>query len=153
CSISILLAFAQPPLYNRRQLCRFSSWLRCFLPRYDPMPSELVSPEATPGLWEQEIWDELLAYVEDGRVIPIVGPDLLRVEVDGQTVVLDQYLARKLAARQGLPADALPAAPTLNQVVCQLLRRQRRREALYAAIRDIVLKTPLAVPKPLRQLA
>jgi hypothetical protein len=104
-------------------------------------------------LWEEEIWDELLAYIEEQQVIPIIGSDLLQVEVEGSEVLLDRYVAYQLAAKLSLPTEVLQAEPSLDQVVCQLLKRKRRRESLYAAIRDIMLRAAFKPPKALRQLA
>jgi hypothetical protein len=103
------------------------------------MAPDLLPLSAHPVLWEEEIWDELLAYIEEQRVIPIVGPDLLRMEAEGKEVLLDRYLATQLAGKFAVPADTLPAEPTLNDVVCHLLRRNRRREALYPGTRPFWL--------------
>jgi len=117
------------------------------------MVQDLLHPRVDTELWEEELWDELLAYIEEQRVIPIIGPDLMRVEVEGGEVLLDRYVAGQLAAKLSLPANLLPAEPSLDQVVWQLLGRKRRREALYPTIRDIMLRAPFKSPKPLRQLA
>jgi hypothetical protein len=117
------------------------------------MVQDLLQPRADTELWEEELWDELLAYIEEQRVIPIIGPDLMQVEVEGTEILLDRYVAGQLAAKLSLPANLLPAEPSLDQVVCQLLGRKRRRESLYVAIRDIMLRAPFKPPKPLRQLA
>jgi hypothetical protein len=103
-------------------------------------------------MWESYFWDEVLAYIEERRVIPIVGGDLLQVEVDGRKTLLDHYVARQLAARFSLPVDQCEEEPTLNRVICELLST-RRREALYVAIRDIMKSAAFATPEPLRQLA
>jgi TIR domain/SIR2-like domain len=117
------------------------------------MVQDLASPQLDSTLWEEELWDELLAYIEEQRVIPIIGPDLMRVEIEGSEVLLDRYLASQLAAKFSLPLNLLPAQPSLDQVVWQLLARKRRREALYPAIRSIMLAASFQPPKALRQLA
>jgi hypothetical protein len=117
------------------------------------MPPDSVQCPEGASLWEEELWDELLAYIEEQRVIPIVGPDLLQMEVEGRKVLFDQYVATQLAAKFALPPELVPAEPTLNAVVCQLLLRRKRREALYAAISGIVARAELAIPEPLLQLA
>src|SRR5688572_30478846 len=103
-------------------------------------------------MWESYFWDEVLAYIEEQRVIPIVGGDLLQVEVDGRKTLLDHYVARQLAARFSLAVDQWEEEPTLNRVICELMST-RRREALYVAIRDIMKSATFATPEPLRQLA
>ena len=48
---------------------------------------------------DEDAWDDLLNYIEERRVIPIIGPDLLRVETDRGPRPLYEWLAEKLAAR------------------------------------------------------
>ena len=55
------------------------------------MTQDLLTSEAAPELWKDNIWDRLLDSLDERCVIPIVGPDLLQVEVDGATILLDQY--------------------------------------------------------------
>jgi hypothetical protein len=115
-------------------------------------PTEVISVPSEP-LWDEGIWEELLAYIEEKRVIPIVGPASSTVAVEGRPMSLEAYVAERLAFRLGLPPDALPSIPTLNDVVSLYLHRGGRREALYPSIRGIVQEAPLAPPQVLRQLA
>ena len=57
------------------------------------MTQELLASETAPELWKDNIWDRLLDSLHERSVIPIVGPDLLQVEIDGTTTSLDQYIA------------------------------------------------------------
>jgi hypothetical protein len=114
--------------------------------------AETVATTGGP-LWDDDIWEELLAYIEEERVIPIIGPASSTVVTDGRSVSLEDYVAGRLAPRLGLPSDALPPAPTLNEVVSLYLRRNGRREALYPRIRGIVQEADFTTPKVLRQLA
>jgi len=50
-------------------------------------------------LFDDDAWDDLLNYIEERRVIPIIGPDLLRVQTDRGLRPLYEWLAEKLAAR------------------------------------------------------
>ena len=114
--------------------------------------AEAVAIDGEP-LWDEGIWEELLAYIEEERVIPIVGPASSTVLVDGLAISLEAYVAERLASRLTLPSGALPATPTLNDVVSLYLHRGGRREALYPRIRGIVQEAPLTPPRVLRQLA
>ncbi len=49
--------------------------------------------------FDEDAWDDLLNYIEERRVIPIIGPDLLRVQTDRGLRPLYEWLAEKLAAR------------------------------------------------------
>jgi hypothetical protein len=117
------------------------------------MTQELLASEDAPGLWNDNIWDRLLEYVQEQSVIPIVGPDLLQVEVDGETILVDQHIARRLAQKNKLPGAKLPAERPLNYVVCQLLRLAKDRDSICDDIYQIMKEANFQPSKPLRQLA
>lgn len=71
------------------------------------MTQETLMPEAAAELWSDDIWDWLLDSIDEQSVIPIVGPDLLDVEVDGKTTLLDHYVAGQLAFHNKLSLDNL----------------------------------------------
>ena len=52
----------------------------------------------------EEFWDELFAQIEAGKIIPVVGPELLAVSVAGRETHLYQVLAERLLAKYGLAA-------------------------------------------------
>lgn len=115
------------------------------------MPGLRMYPSS---LKEFSDWDVLLDFIEDRRVIPIIGSDLLRLSVDGESTTFEQYLADQLAERVGLPASAKEERWPLNDVVCRYVSSgQGARQNLYPKIRAILRETPLAPPQPLRQLA
>jgi hypothetical protein len=103
--------------------------------------------------WDEGLWDELLAYIEAGIVVPIIGPGSYRLDIDGRTMAFDSYVAERLAAKLSLPlADAGPAA-TLNGVVSAFLGARGRRAQLYPMIQGIIEEARLAPPPVLKQLA
>lgn len=97
--------------------------------------------------------DDLLEFVEDGKVIPIIGEELLRVRHDGKELPLYRYIADRLAERLEIPADALPAEPSLNAVVCHYLQTGGVPEEVYPKIRPILNRAQFDPPEPLLQLA
>jgi hypothetical protein len=100
-------------------------------------------------------WDDLLQAIQEGRVIPIVGSELLRVaDGDGETS-LDRYLAQRLAVRLGVPSAELPEDGALNQVVCQYLglSAQSKRERVYGQLRLIMNDVELPITPALKTLA
>lgn len=107
---------------------------------------------ATPP-FDDDAWEDLLNYIEEKRVIPIIGPELLRVETDAGPRLLYDWLAEKLAARLNVSVGALPQPYTLNDVVCWFLASRGRREEAYTRVRSILRETTFAVPAALRQLA
>jgi hypothetical protein len=95
------------------------------------MMHDLLSSEAAPRLCQDSIWDRLLDSLNERSVVPIVGPDLLHVEVNGTATLLDQYIARRLTLSYQLPADYLPAERSLDYVVGQLLRTRKDRYGIF----------------------
>jgi hypothetical protein len=116
-------------------------------------PANTFQAKFADELWRDNIWDRLLDSLEERSVIPIVGPDLLQVEVDGKPTLLDRYVATRLAVNYDLPADNLPADRPLNYVVSQLLRRNHSRDYISYDIFQIMRMTEFQPSKPLRQLA
>ena len=97
--------------------------------------------------------DDLLEFVEDGKVVPIIGEELLRVGQNGDEIPLYRYIADKLAERLEIPAASLPAEPSLNAVVCHYLQAGGGPEEVYPKIRPILNQARFAPPEPLLQLA
>ena len=108
------------------------------------------------GAWRQRTWDELLARIEDGKVIPIVGPELVPVERAGAAMPLERYVALELADRLELPPEQVGPEPTLNRVMCVYfanLPPGETRTTPYTLVPDILRQARFEPPAPLRQLA
>ena len=103
--------------------------------------------------FDEDAWDDLLNYIEEKRVIPIIGPDLLRVQTDRGLRPLYEWLAEKLAARLSVDPSVLPQPLTLNDVVCAYLGQRGRREEAYTRLRSIMREVEFEPPLALRQLA
>ena len=112
-------------------------------------------PAATDSVrsFDEDAWDDLLNYIEEHRVIPIIGPDLLRVQTERGLQPLYEVLAEKLAARLSVDADELPQPLTLNDVVCSYLTQHGRREEAYTRLRSIMREVQFEPPEALKQLA
>ncbi|HNC22920.1 MAG TPA: toll/interleukin-1 receptor domain-containing protein [Opitutaceae bacterium] len=109
------------------------------------------TPSAPP--FSDDVWEDLLNYIEEKRVIPIIGPELLKVDTESGPRLLLEWLAEKLAARLNVDATPLPRPLTLNDVVCSYLTNHGRREEAYTRLRTIMREAAFAPPLPLRQLA
>ena len=103
--------------------------------------------------FDEDAWDDLLNYIEERRVIPIIGPDLLRVQTDTGLRPLYVWLAEKLAARLSVDIVGLPQPLTLNDVMCCYLGQRGRREEAYTRLRSIMREVEFEPPQALRQLA
>ena len=100
-----------------------------------------------------DVWEDLLNYIEEKRVIPIVGPELLKVQTESGPRLLQEWLAEKLAARLNVDPAPLAKPLALNDVVCSYLANRGRREEAYTRLRTIMRESAFEVPLPLRQLA
>jgi len=112
-----------------------------------------LAATSLPQAFDDDAWDDLLNYIEEHRVIPIIGPDLLRVQTDTGLRPLYVWLAEKLAARLAVDTSALPQPLTLNDVMCSYLGQRGRREEAYTRLRSIMREVQFEPPQALRQLA
>ncbi len=119
------------------------------------MATEPTLLPTTPALqgFDDDAWDDLLNYIEERRVIPIIGPDLLRVQTDSGLRPLYEWLAEKLAGRLSVDVVGLPRPLTLNDVMCCYLGQHGRREEAYTRLRSIMREVQFEPPLALRQLA
>lgn len=118
------------------------------------MPVSNVHPlEARVASLDEDAWDDLLNFIEERRVIPIIGPELLKIETDTGPQLFYDWLADKLAAKLGVDTAQLPMPYTLNDVVCWFLSARGRREDTYTRVRSILREITFEPPKALRQLA
>jgi hypothetical protein len=106
-----------------------------------------------PCTLDEDAWDDLLSFIEEKRVIPIVGPELLLVETERGPRLLYDWLAERLAAKLGVNPALLPQPYTLNDVVCWFLASRGRREEAYVRLRGILKDAQFAPPLALRKLA
>ena len=98
-------------------------------------------------------WDLLLASIEEGRVIPVVGPELLAFERDGCTAHLHDQLAAALRTRLGISGEPTHGPTALSRVAGQFLDGGGQRGMLYSTLHAILSTTKIATPRPLLQLA
>jgi hypothetical protein len=84
-----------------------------------------------------EFWDDLIAFIEDGSVIPVVGPELLSIAgADGQRVPMYRAVSEHLLEKSGLTPAEITAAGLrpqreLYDAVAHLAKRGRRIQDLY----------------------
>jgi len=102
---------------------------------------------------DEDAWDDLVNFIEERRVIPIVGPELLRVETESGPRLFSDWMAEKLAAKLGVDTSRLPDGYNLNDVVCWFLSTHGRREDTYTRMRSVLREANFAPPLALRQLA
>ena len=111
------------------------------------------APQIAASVFDDDAWDDLLNFIEEKRVVPIIGPELLKVDTDTGPRLFYDWLADKLAEKLGVDTALLPQPYTLNDVVCWFLSARGRREDTYTRIRSILREFTFEPPKALRQLA
>jgi hypothetical protein len=106
--------------------------------------------------WKDQDWAELLACMHLRKVIPVIGEELFQVEIEGETVPLYTWMAKRLASELDVPASELPSPASLNDVAClYLARSDSKRNSIYTRLWIIMdeAKANLRAPMPLRRLA
>ena len=104
-------------------------------------------------------WNRLLALMQDGFVVPVVGSRLL-VSDAGQHSLQAQIAERLLALYDMNVDPPLPAFRELNEAVTRLLLKDKdgpKLQDLYVdthnVIRDVTAGRDFVTPVPIRQLA
>jgi len=126
----------------------------------DSMPAERsagLSPTRAStiqlGSFDEDSWGDLLLQIEEGQVLPIVGAELLKVNVGAdRPVSLYHWAAQALAEGFKIPAAELPEPCTLNDVMCSLADQGKRHSA-YSRLTTILREAKIPVPRVLEQLA
>ena len=98
-----------------------------------------------------EDWDELLLYVQNKQVIPVVGPELVTVEDEGKQITLSRWLAPRLAEHLKLENPA--TSVSLNDVACAFLLAGGSRQKVYNGIRLLLRDARFDPPLALMQIA
>lgn len=102
---------------------------------------------------QETFWDNLLDYIQDRTVIPVIGSELVTVREGDRDVPVNRWLAQRLSADLELPTAELSVDFDLNEVVSLHLRRRGEREELYAQIHRMLRNAALSPPESLRALA
>jgi hypothetical protein len=100
-------------------------------------------------------WEDLLDYIQDGKVVPVVGHELIEAEYEGRLVSLQRVLAERLADREKLDVQWTRHFE-LNDAVCAYLANPKARlVGLYDRIAGFLrsMHPPFPTPEGLRRLA
>jgi hypothetical protein len=98
-------------------------------------------------------WDGLLLQIEERRVVPVVGPDLLVVQTEQGAKPLYRWAAERLAEVLRVPTKDLREGYSLNDVVCRHLARQGDIGDIYIVLAKVMRDAKLPIPEALQQLA
>lgn len=101
---------------------------------------------------DEAVWKDLLSFIEDGQVLPILGQGVMTIGPNNQ--LLMPWLAQRLAEELKISTDSLSETPTLNEVVCRyLMSNGNRTQLIHQRLHRIVKE---GCPEPgvtLQQLA
>ncbi|TAN56530.1 MAG: toll/interleukin-1 receptor domain-containing protein [Rhodospirillales bacterium] len=95
-------------------------------------------------------WSVLIESIVEGRIIPILGSEILEINDNGIQIPFYRWVALRLAEANDIRPNDLPAEPTLNDVVCRL---GDDRQRVYSTIKHIVDGARLKPPAILLKLA
>ncbi len=101
----------------------------------------------------ESLWAQLLGYIEEGLVVPVIGSGLLNVSTPQGSTSYYSYLAAQVAERVGVSSAGLPAGSELNQVACRYLAKGGQVDELYANLFMLSRQETLPVPEAIIQLA
>jgi len=100
-------------------------------------------------------WDDLLCCMAEHSVIPIIGRELLTVSMDGQEMLLERYLAERLASRLNVRMDGFGNGLDLNAVATAHLSQGGDAGKIYTTLVSIMGEptSRFATPASLEKLA
>ena len=109
-----------------------------------------MNPKST---FSDNEWDNLIDFIREGSVVPILGPELsLVADPDtGAQILYDHWLARQLASK--FPEVPWEKGWSLNKVVCTALRLGTKAASLHTTVKRLAANRSFDVPIPLRQIA
>lgn len=118
--------------------------------------------EKLPPLQDED-WELLISRIRQRKVIPVIGPDLVQVPLNGKLVTYEQYVARQLAQRPEYavtdkdlkPFDVPLELATLNDVMSVCVKKVPGNWPidLHLQVWTIVKNAQLPVAPALAQLA
>src|SRR5438046_8769885 len=98
---------------------------------------------------DTNFWEDLLLFIEEGKVVPIVGRDLLVVETDKGLRPFHSLVAERLAAELNISIDDLPADFDTNDVICAYKNFDGDDNRIYPHVVRILRALSVPIPEPL----
>ncbi|MBU2451963.1 MAG: toll/interleukin-1 receptor domain-containing protein, partial [Proteobacteria bacterium] len=98
-------------------------------------------------------WNRLLSEIEDQKIIPIVGPELLIMELDDRQILYYDYIAQKLIEKLNIDTDDFPIQYGLSDVAVAFIKAHGDPADIYFEIREIINSRNWTIPEPLKLLS
>ena len=102
---------------------------------------------------DELFWDDLLAYMAERRVIPVIDAGSLLVGEGADRQPLESLLAQRLAERLRMAAATLPAVLRLDDVVRRQRAQPGRKDNLYLRLQQLLKDLAIEPPQALLDLA
>jgi hypothetical protein len=105
-------------------------------------------------LADEDFWDDLLAHVKQGVLLPVIGPQVSTVARDGRTLTVSRLIGERLADRYKLSVE-WPEDGGLDPAIRAYIAAHGRDKAerLYRVVNDALSELAPDPSEPLRQLA
>lgn len=102
---------------------------------------------------DEVFWEDLFSHIRQRELVPVVGPDLSVVNVDGAEQTFTSLIGKRLAERYDLTVS--PETTTIGETVAECLRKHGQDEVdrLYRVINNIITEVDPAPGDALRNLA
>jgi len=98
---------------------------------------------------EDRLWSQLIRFIRDGAVVPVIGPELLEIpSAEGGSKNFYTLVAEELAQRLALEPPQSTGARALNEVASSFLASGNRTEELYPEVMEVVQPLEQSVPIP-----
>jgi hypothetical protein len=99
-------------------------------------------------------WERLLDRLEQGSVVPLLGPDLLEVVHEGRTTLFYPLVAERLASALRVSSEALADGREVEEVARRYLAGSDDVQEIYRCLRLVFHElSALEIPEPLLKLA
>jgi hypothetical protein len=102
--------------------------------------------------WGEADWRSLVISISQHSVIPVIGTELLKIQVNDSLVPLYQHVANCLAERLGLPSTPL-AVGALYELVCHYKHQGYSTSRLLPELCDVMADLKAPTPPALLHLA
>ncbi len=114
--------------------------------------TENLPDDVDAALFDEDSWLDVMSLIEEGEVVPVIGPELVEIDAGHGREPLNTWAARALSESFRLPPGAAGSKPTLNGVLSWLARHGKRQSA-YTRLVSLVQAANFQPPESLRQLA
>jgi SIR2-like domain len=100
----------------------------------------------------EDFWDDILGHLKERVLLPVIGPELVRVQDGDRPVTLSRLLGERIAARYQLKVDWGPESG-LDEAVGAYLAGRGEAQRLYRVVNDLLSDLNPEPAEALRQLA